>query len=164
MSESQHLSEALLGLFANAEHGWFTPISVAIEGLSANQAAAVPAPRFNSVWAVVNHVTFWQEFTLRRVRGEEVDRAALDTHHGWPPVGDPNDEAAWAAARERALDVNKELASAVGELTEEKLVQPYAPGRARYGQIIQGIIAHNSYHACEAISIRHMLGLWLERT
>jgi len=24
--------------------------------------------------------------------------------------------------------------------------------------------AHNSYHACEVISIRHMLGLWLDRT
>jgi hypothetical protein len=27
-----------------------------------------------------------------------------------------------------------------------------------------GLIAHNGYHTCEIISIRHMLGLWLERT
>jgi hypothetical protein len=60
MSEAQHLADALEGLFANPEHGWFTPCSVAVTGLTAAQAASVPAPRFNSVWAVVNHVRFWQ--------------------------------------------------------------------------------------------------------
>jgi len=27
MSEAQHLADALEGLFANPEHGWFTPFS-----------------------------------------------------------------------------------------------------------------------------------------
>ena len=42
--------------------------------------------------------------------------------------------------------------------------QPVSTGRPRRDQIIHGMIAHNSYHACEIITIRHMLGLWLERT
>jgi hypothetical protein len=164
MSEAQHLAEALEGLFANPENGWFTPFSVATAGLTAEQAAHVPAERFNSVWAVANHVRFCQEVALRRLRGLPVDRAALGAEDDWPPVGEPADEDAWQTARERALAVNRELAETVAGLSGEELAQPFAAGRAARYQLVQGLIAHSGYHACEIISIRHMQGLWLERT
>lgn len=113
---------------------------------------------------MVNHARFWQEVTLLRLRGLPVDRQALGTENGWPPPGDPADEQAWQAACERAVAVNKELATAIAGLTDEELAQPYAPEQVSRWQIIQGVIAHNSYHACEIISVRHILGLWLERT
>jgi len=52
----------------------------------------------------------------------------------------------------------------VASLSDEEIAQPTAPGRAKRYQAIQGLIAHNSYHTCEIISIRHMQGWWLERT
>jgi hypothetical protein len=113
---------------------------------------------------VVNHARFWQEVTLLRLRGLPVDRQALGAENGWPPPGDPADEQAWQAVCERAVAVNKELATAIAWLTDEELAQPYAPEQVSRWQIIQGVIAHNSYHACEIISVRHILGLWLERT
>jgi len=64
MLEAQHLADALQGLVANPEQGFFTAFTVATDGLTAAQAMAIPAPRFNSIWAVVNHVRFWQESTL----------------------------------------------------------------------------------------------------
>ena len=163
MSEAKHLSEALEGLFVDPQSGWFTPIMHAIDGLTAEQAAKVPAQGFNSVWGVINHVRFWQEYVLLRLEGKEVDRAALGSEHGWPAVPNPIDEQAWAAAHDRALEVNRELAQKIAGFGSAELSQPYIPGRARRDQIIQGVIAHNSYHACEVISIRHMLGLWLDR-
>ncbi len=62
------------------------------------------------------------------------------------------------------MAVNKELAALVTGFTDEEITQPISTGRPRRDQIIHGMIAHNSYHACEIITIRHMLGLWLERT
>jgi len=164
MAEAQHLSDALEGLFARPDHGWFTPFAVAIAGLTADQAATVPAERFNSVWAVVNHVRFWHEFVLRRLRGLAVDRRVLEAEKGWPPPDDPADEQAWQAACARVIAVNAELAKLIAGLSDEELAQPIAEGRANRYQVIQGLIAHNSYHTCEIISIRHMQGLWLERT
>jgi len=164
MTEAERLSDALQGLFSNPEHGWFTPISVAIAGLTAAQAATVPAPRFNSVWAVVNHVRFWHELTLLRLRGISANAKELWADNGWPPAGDPTDERAWERDCQRLLGANKELAAEVAKLSDEQLGEPIAPGRARRYQVIQGLIAHNSYHTNEVISIRHMLGLWLERT
>ena len=132
-------------------------------GLSAAQAAAVPAPRSHSIWAVVNHVRFWQEATLLRLRGEPVDRQALGAQDGWPPAGDPADEVGWQAACTRALAVNAALAGAVAELSEDELADPIAPGRASRWQAIHGLIGHNSYHTSEIVRLRHMQGLWLER-
>jgi len=168
MSEGEHLSDAVRALFAMNDHGLFTSFSTAVAGLTAAQAAAIPAPRFNSVWAVVNHVRFWQEATLLRLRGQPVDRRSLGAENGWPPAeqqsGFPDDEAAWQAAVERCLEVNRELAEATAALSDETLAAPLAPGGAAPWQLIQGMIAHNAYHTGEAISIRHMLGLWLDRT
>ena len=163
MAEAQHLADVLKGLFGDPEHGLFSAFTIAVDGLTAAQAAAIPAPRFNSIWAVVNHVRFWQEYTLLRLRGLTIDRQALGAANGWPPAGDPGDEYAWRAARTRAIEVNQELAALIAQMTDDEVVQPSAPGRASRYQVIHGIIAHNSYHTCEVISIRHLQGLWLER-
>lgn len=167
MSEAEHLSETVRSLFVLDDHGIFTSFATAVAGLTAAQAAAIPAPRFNSVWAVVNHVNFWQEVTLLQLRGQPVDFEALGAENGWPPTGRPgseSDEAAWQAAVERCLEVNRELAEVTAALSDEVLAAPVSPDPVAAWQLVQSIIAHNAYHTCEAISIRHMLGLWLERT
>jgi len=161
MSEGEHLAEALTGLFAKENNGWFTPFMAAVGGLTAQQAAWVPGPGFNSVWGLVDHVWFWQQFMLPVLKGVP-EQQTLRREDDWKPAADPTDEAAWQAACQRAVAVNAELAAYVGGLSDEELAQPYAPGRARRQQVIQGIIAHYSYHTCEIISVRHMQGLWLE--
>ncbi len=99
MSEAERLAEALKGLFVRPDHGWFTSIPVAVADLTAEQATKVPAPRFNNVWAVVNHVWFWQQVMLLRLRGEPAERKALGAEDGWPPAGDPTDDQAWRGHR-----------------------------------------------------------------
>jgi len=171
-TEAEHLSDAVRALFVSNDHGLFTSSATAVAGLTAAQAASVPAARFNSVWAVVNHVRFWQEVTLLRLRGQPVDRTALGADNGWPPArqpaadpgASPDDESAWQAAVERCGEANRALAEAAAALSDEMLAAPLAPGRAAPWRLIQAMIAHNAYHTCEVISIRRMLGLWLDRT
>ena len=112
MSEARHLADSLERLFSNPASGVFAPFINVTDGLTAAQAAAVPAPRFNSIWAVVNHVWFWEESLLRLLRGESATPESLGatTEHGWPPAGSATDEAGWQAARTRALATNAELA------------------------------------------------------
>jgi hypothetical protein len=140
------------------------PITVSSAGLEPAQAARVPAPRFNSVWGVLNHVRFWQEYGFLRLQGQEVDRLALGADDGWPPPPEAPEAAAWEADCQRALEANRALTDLVASYREGDLDTPYAPGRPARYQLIHGIIAHNSYHSCEIISIRHMLGLWLAQT
>lgn len=166
MSEAQHLASALTRHFSGPGAGAFMPFEVATEGLTAAQAAAVPMPRFNSVWAIVNHVWYWQEVLLRLLRNQPATHEALGAPDpsGWGLAGDPSDEAAWQADRQRALAGNAALAEAVARLSEADLVETLEAWHSPKYQAIQSIIDHNSYHTCEIISVRHMQGLWLERT
>lgn len=52
----------------------------------------------------------------------------------------------------------------VAGLTDGDLAAAIEEGRASRYQVVQGPIAHNSYHTYEIISVRHMQGLWLGRT
>jgi hypothetical protein len=122
MSEAEHLSRVLRELFSNPQNGWFPPFTDAIAGLNAPQAAWVPAPGMNSVWALTNHVRFWQELVLLRLRGEPVDRVALGAEDGWPPPADPADERAWQEACHRATALNSDLAALVAGLTGDSSI------------------------------------------
>ncbi len=164
MSEAHHLAEALTRHFVGSTMGAFIPFEAATAGLTPAQAAAVPAPRFNSVWAVVNHVWFWQETLLRLLRDQPAHHEILGASDssGWPAAGDSNDEAGWQTARQRALEVNLTLAGEVARLSEVEMVEILAAWSSPKYRAIQSIIAHNSYHTCEIISIRHLLGWWVE--
>jgi len=164
MSEGEHLADAMVGLLSNPEGGWFTPVIIAIQGLSAEQAARVPAERFNSAWGVVNHMSYWLEYLLLRFRGEPVEKLKAAGRDNWTPIEKPYTEEAWQADCDRLFAVNKEFADLVKGLSDEVLDEPYAEGKPKRCQVIQGIIAHNCYHTNEVICIRHMLGYWLENT
>jgi uncharacterized damage-inducible protein DinB len=164
LTQAKSLADALQGLLSNTEASWFTPISIGIQGITAEKAAKVPAERFNSVWALANHLRFWQEFMLLRLQKQTVDRQALGDKNGWSAVPQDHLQDTWEKAKERMLSANKELADFIDRMDDDTLNQPISPGKPSPYKVIQAIIAHNSYHTCEIISIRHMLGLWLERT
>jgi hypothetical protein len=166
MSEAQHLSQALNRYFTNPNVGVFASFASATDRVTAAQAATVPVPRFNSVWGIVNHVWYWEETLLRLLRGQPVTHQMLGApdESGWVPAGDPADDAGWAAARSRALATNAELATEIAGLTPEQLEEELEAWQTKKHRAIQAIIAHDSYHTCEIICVRHMQGLWLERT
>ncbi|HEX2619994.1 MAG TPA: DinB family protein, partial [Phototrophicaceae bacterium] len=93
ISEGQHLAEAIELLFTSDVPGWFTPFVTVLDGLTAAQATAVPAERFNSVWGVTNHLRFFQEVALRQLQGVSVDYTELGSPDGsgWPAGVDGDD-------------------------------------------------------------------------
>ena len=165
MSEVSHLAEAVENHFSSPKASSFVHFVTVSDGLTGAQAAQAPAERFNSVWAVTNHVAFWMDVTRASLVGEQVDLAVWglsEMGSGWPPLGQVND-ASWQAARQRALDVNHALASAIRTLNDESLAQPSEQtwGQPPY-QLILSIYSHNSHHTSEILCIRHMLGLWVD--
>ncbi len=162
MSEAEHLSQAMTCFFSDPQNGWFHPLALAIQDLSAEQAATVPARGFNSVWAVVNHVRFCQELVMRRLGGNPESQKPIQPGEDWPPIGDPLDESAWQEASRCLLEANQLLAKAIAALPDEGLTQKVKPSGVEIWQLVQGVFSHNSYHTCEIISIRHMQGLWIQ--
>lgn len=164
MSESSHLAEALEGLLATPDLLGFVSYPDAVAGLSAEQAACAPGARFNSAWGVTLHLTICQKFALAVLRGETIDMAAFFPEGVWPMVHDPQDEAAWQEAKSDLLATNHALAECVAGLSGEDLEKEHPFFGLKGYQYIQRQIAHNSNHLNEIVSIRHMQGLWLEKT
>ncbi len=166
MSSATHLADALERHFSKPAHIAFTNFVLVTEGLSAAQAAASPGPQFNSVWAIVNHVWYWQELLLRLLKGETPTHADLGAPDGsgWGMAGSPTDEVTWQADRQRALDCNIALAKFVAGLSDAALDEKLEAWGNLKHQAIQSILAHNSYHTCEIISVRHMQGFWVDKT
>ncbi|MBC7814732.1 MAG: DinB family protein [Burkholderiales bacterium] len=164
MSQAQNLANSITELFSGEHASWFISFNDSVSGLSAEQAARSPGENFNSIWKIVNHVRFWQEVTTHIMRDMDADFEALGDKNGWPPAGDPSDEAGWKAACERALRTNQGLAAVVAAMSDAQLDERYERWDETKAQIAIGSAAHNGYHINEIISMRHMQGWWLERT
>lgn len=164
MPEAKHLAHALTTLLSDPRGGWFTPAIIAIEDLTSEQAAKVPAYGFNSAWAVVNHMSYWMEYLLLGLRGEKTDKLKQAGKENWHVINPPYLEPRWHADKEQLFAINTELAGVVSNFSDQSLSEPYAPDKAERYLVIQGIIAHNCYHTNEIISIRHMNGFWLKKT
>ena len=138
----------------------FVHFVTATDGLTGRQAATVPAERFNSVWAVVNHLTSLQDKVRRAILGEATETPPPGT--SWLPLGEVND-ANWLAARQQTLDSNHRLSEAIAALTETQLMERL-PGWFNYvtEDAILKLHAHISYHTAEIVAIRHMQGLWID--
>jgi len=162
MSEAQHIADALEGMLVNPETGWFAVFPDTVACLTAEQAAKEPAKGFNSVWKVVNHMTYWQEYFLRRMTDDKFDPKSMG--EDWLAIPDPKDDIAWQAAMKKVIDTNKQLVKFTGSLSDKELDQPLKEGKPRRYQYLLGLLSHNSYHICEIITIRHMQGLWMEKT
>jgi hypothetical protein len=164
VSEAPYLAEALEGLLASPNFFWFVTYPAAVEGLTAEQAARVPGPRFNSVWGVTLHLTVCQQFALAVLRGDTLDVEAFFADGVWPPVPDQPDEGAWQKAKAGLLAANQALAECIAGLPTETLEGELPYVKMKGYAYAQGHLAHNSYHLCEIVSIRHMQGLWLDKT
>lgn len=161
-ADGKYLAQAVRSLFLDEPPmGWFSSFPNAVSGLSAEQAASVPAPGFNSVWANVNHLCFWHETVLKRLRSIPVESSMLQAGQGWQTPNDPANEQAWKAACDRALALNRELSEQLAGMSDEELDQPVETWNESLRKSVISLIAHNSYHVCEIIAVRHMQGWWL---
>ena len=164
MTEASHLAEALEGLFSTRNLFWFVSYPAAVDHLTARQAAWKPGPRFNSVWSVTKHLIICQRFALAVLAGESDDPDTFFAEGAWPQVRDPDDEAGWLQAQADILAVNHALAKCVVGLSDADLEKELSAVGMKTRQYIQGHIAHNSNHLNEIVALRHMQGLWLEKT
>ena len=127
---------------------WFVPPSVAIEGLTAEQAAWKDSSGNHSIGQLANHLVFWNSRELARFKGEQ------------PPKFDGNndetfnsfDAKSWAATVQQLDRVMTDL---------EKFVEAAdAATLAKFGSEIAHIGTHNAYHTGQMIYIRKLQRSW----
>ncbi|NTU75675.1 MAG: DinB family protein [Anaerolineaceae bacterium] len=161
MKEIEHLANAEAYYLIDRENFWYASILRVVDGLTAEQAAQVPAPGFNSIWQIVKHLYGSHEMFRMALRGETDFEAKLGKD--WQPITDVSPDS-WKEAVETLTNSCRKLAEELSVLDDSVLDRSPAPDWPPLRDSLYGLIAHSGYHTAEALTIRHMLGLWLEKT
>ena len=129
------------------QEDWFVPIKIAIEGLTAEQAAWKDETENHSIAQLVNHLIFWNKQQLAKFKGEKTE-AVNDNKQTFTGL----DKASWDASVKEIDEVLLAWEKAIEEADDAKLAKWYGT--------IGRISTHNAYHTGQIIYIRKMKGNW----
>ncbi|TDQ37200.1 hypothetical protein [Aureibacillus halotolerans] len=102
-----------------------------------------------TIWQLLTHMIFWQEYVLSLCHGKQPEDPvhATDT---WVSETAPQDQACWEAAVHR---FKEGLTSAIRLAQHVKTFDEQATH-------LNSLVAHNSYHAGQVAYIRKCLNAW----
>ncbi|MET3696558.1 DinB family protein [Bacillus oleivorans] len=109
-----------------------------------------------SVWQVLNHMIFWQDYYLTLLKGRVPNPPEHD-EETWPDETAPSNETEW---NNTFLQFSNGLKEAENEAKKDlKELRDARLGRTR-GDILTTLMAHNSYHTGQIALIRRIIGAW----
>ena len=127
--------------------------------LSPQQSAWRDGSENHSIWQLVNHLIFWNERWLMRLKGIEPPKmeGEISATFG-PETGDGQE---WESVVKRLNEVLGELESELRNASEEKLAQEAFKdaGDSWYAFLAQ-LTIHNAYHIGQIVCTRKLQGSW----
>ena len=127
---------------------WFVPISTAVDGLTAKQAAWQPPAGGHSAGQLTYHLLFWNRHNLERLQG----------HNPGNFTGN-NDETFNDFSDKQWSDIVKQLDQVMNDL--EKLVESADDTKlATIAPTVANICTHNAYHVGQIVYVRKLQGAW----
>ncbi|SFJ88820.1 DinB family protein [Thermoflavimicrobium dichotomicum] len=147
--------------FTFNEEGWYPPLEEALTGLTAAQASWRPTGEAaNSIWETVNHLIFYKERWLERMKGNEPTSEINDNTDTFTQ-GETTDEKAWQETVEKLRAIQKEWHEIISTTKEEDLDQKFST--TPLWMQFSNLILHDAYHTGQIISIRKLQGSWPSR-
>ncbi len=130
------------------DEDWFAPASVAVAGLTAEQAKWSPGNGNHSVGQLAYHLWFWDTQSLARFKGEK------------PPAFDGNnDETFNDFTPEQWADLVKKLNQVMVDW-EEAVTNADDQRLADNASLVAHVGAHNAYHIGQIVYVRKLQGSW----
>ena len=134
------------------------PPPLILSDLTDEQAIGKSGAAPHSIAEIVAHMSFWQDWFLKRCRGEAEPMAA-QAALGWPAVETGN----WLSLRNRFLSGLEEASTlSRGDLAVVLTPSIDFPPLAHYtvGDALTHLAVHNSHHLGQVVLLRQMLGIW----
>ena len=124
--------------------GWWPAFQPSFADLTPAQAAWKPSPQRHSIWQNLNHILFWREVVLRRLRGESPAQDEIDRRNFEDPPAVT--DSAWRDALERLERTHRDFAAAIAD--------PKTPiDRVKF------LLPHDAYHVGQVMYLRALQGL-----
>ena len=144
--------------FQKALHGEGAHVNTAIifDGMDWQQAGEKSGNFPHSIWELLFHMNYWQDFMLDLLKGQEPKSQNPDDE-SWPASTAPESEDEWNSAVAYFL---KGLEEAEREAGKELAEQVLAGREETRADCLQTIILHNTYHAGQVVFARKIQGDW----
>jgi hypothetical protein len=132
--------------YCHLHDSWVTPLSEALDGITAAHAAVRPAPDSRSIWEIVLHLAVWNENIVHRMRWREQKMPFARPPEGaWPPLPATLDEPAWQAAQQRLYDSLAAIRMHIETAPIDSLLDTGTVGYSQLGDLFCRF-AHLAYH------------------
>lgn len=130
-----------------------------LEGLDQKLAGARPTNAQHSIYQLLAHMIFWQEYELQKIAGKS-PTYPLHAADGWVPETTSQSSQAWSETIQRFVDglKNYEALLADPATNLERIIDAKKNETVR--DVITMIIVHNSHHLGQIITLRQQLGAW----
>ena len=142
---SNAISRALSGKSAHVEPGRV------FSGLDWKRAGTRPKRAAHSVFQLLNHMVFWQEWVVSWLEGNKPP----STSNSWPGGVAPVNREEWQRAVRRFQSGLDHLAARSREV--DLLSRR---GKTSTLEMLAIVACHNSYHAGQVVTLRQILGVW----
>jgi uncharacterized damage-inducible protein DinB len=127
---------------------WFVPVSVAIEGVTPDQAKWRDQSGNHSIGQLTNHLAFWNSQQLAKFKGEKP-----------PAYGGSNEETFNSFDSKTWSETVKRLDAVLTDW--EKEVEAADDSKLKtWASAIEHIGTHNAYHIGQIVYIRRLQGSW----
>ncbi len=139
---------------------WQPPLSGALRGLTAAQAAWKPAPPRHSIWQIVRHLILWKRGVLDAWDGDPPDGKHLGASD-WQDVA--GSEADWERDRQTLLEISAQFLTRAQALDDAGLAREivwYTSGHAQpLAMRLVRTTTHDIYHAGQIMYLRALQGI-----
>ncbi len=127
---------------------WFVPISVAVDGLSAEQASWQPPSGGHSAGQLTYHLLFWNRRNLERLKAESQEKFSGNNDETFVKFDDKQ----WNDTVKQLDQVMTDLEKLVESADDKKL--------SSIATTIANISTHNAYHVGQIVYVRKLQGSW----
>lgn len=123
-------------------------------GLRWKAAGARPEGAPHSVFQILKHMSYWQDWAVRWLDGGN-PKVPKHASGSWPGGVSPESAAEW----QRAV---REFRNGLTKLERQSRAADLLTMRGEHSRLgmLQAIASHNSYHAGQVVVLRQMLGAW----
>jgi hypothetical protein len=148
------------------KEAWPPSLAMAVQGLTAAQAAWRPGPNRHSIWQIVRHVTHWKRATLNAWEGTQplssgrdvTDRFNEVMRTDWHDASGTDGD--WEADVRALHDVSLAIRERARNAEAEDLLRPF-PGED-WGPAVLRVLrmaTHDIYHAGQIRYLRALQGV-----